>query len=77
VLLPENNTHLMQPLDVFVFAPMKRRWREVLSAWKDKCDREGRNFAALPKQQFPALIRKLMDKDYSESIKSGFECCTP
>jgi hypothetical protein len=65
----------MQPLDVSVFAPMKRRWREVLSAWKDKCDREGRNFAALPKQQFPALLRELMDKDYSEAIKSGFECC--
>ncbi len=28
-----------------------------------------------PKQPFPALLSALMDKDYSESIKSGFECC--
>lgn len=73
--LPENSTHLLQPLDVAVFAPMKRRWREVLSDWKDDCQRTNKNFATLPKKEFPALLRKLMEKDYGESIRSGFESC--
>lgn len=73
--LPENSTHLLQPLDVTVFAPMKRKWREVLSWWKEECMRHNRNFATLPKKEFPALLKKLMEKDYSESIKSGFACC--
>jgi hypothetical protein len=30
IFLPKNSTHLMQPLDFAIFAPMKRRWREVL-----------------------------------------------
>jgi hypothetical protein len=29
---------------------MKRRWREVLSTWKDDCIREGINYATIPKK---------------------------
>ncbi|KAJ8954513.1 hypothetical protein NQ318_000744 [Aromia moschata] len=29
-----NATHLMQPLDVAVFAPMKKKWREILDKWR-------------------------------------------
>jgi hypothetical protein len=43
---------------------VKRRWQEALSAWKDNCDCQGRNFAAVPKQEFPAILRELTDKDY-------------
>jgi hypothetical protein len=50
VFLPENSTHLLQPLDVAVFAPMKRRWREVLTAWKEECMRTHTNYTTLPKQ---------------------------
>jgi hypothetical protein len=35
VFLPENSTHILQPLDVAVFAPMNRYWREILSSWKN------------------------------------------
>jgi hypothetical protein len=35
---------------VAVFGPMKRRWREVLTRWKEECVRDGRNFATIPKQ---------------------------
>lgn len=75
VFLPENSTHLLQPLDVAVFAPMKSRWRDILSEWKDDCMRLNQNYATLPKKEFPGLLTKLMEKDYSQSIKSGFECC--
>lgn len=48
--LPENATHIMQPLDVTVFAPMKRHWRAILTSWKEECARMGNNYATLPKQ---------------------------
>ncbi len=48
IFLPENSTHLMQTLDVAVFAPMKRRWREVLREWKDQTMKVNKNYAALP-----------------------------
>lgn len=34
-----------------------------------------KNYATLPKKDFPGLLRQLMEKDFSESIRSGFECC--
>jgi hypothetical protein len=40
----------MQPLDVAVFAPMKRRWRDLLCVWKDECAASGDNYATIPKQ---------------------------
>ena len=58
-----------------MFGPMKRKWREVLSDWKDECERSGTNYATLIKQEFPALLNKLLQKDYSQSIRSGFEAC--
>jgi hypothetical protein len=50
LFLPENSTHLLQPLDVGVFGPMKRYWRELLRGWKEDCARKNLNFATLPKQ---------------------------
>jgi hypothetical protein len=73
IFLPQNSTHLMQPLDVAVFAPMKRRWREIVSEWKDDYMRRGENYTGIPKMKFPGLLKELMEKDYSESIRSGFK----
>lgn len=55
--LPENSTHLMQPLDVGVFGPMKRFWREILREWKEECDRKGLQFATLPKTVSTGTVR--------------------
>jgi hypothetical protein len=55
--LPENSTHLLQPLDVSVFGPLKRRWREVLEAWKDECTLNNISYPTLPKQvQYQFLV---------------------
>ena len=75
VPLPPNATHLMQPLDVSFFAPAKRHWQKVLSGWR----KESRRSGAIPKTQFPRLLRKLQDKlvndGISTNLKKGFEAC--
>jgi hypothetical protein len=70
--LPENSTHLLQPLDVAVFGPMKRHWRKILSDWKDECMKTGQNSATLPKQVFPTLLKKLMEKRLQRSHPERF-----
>lgn len=72
VLLPPNSTHLCQPLDVAYFRPIKRLWRKVLSDWKQK------KRGAIPKDQFPGLLKKVIDKlgpNSEENLKSGFRAC--
>lgn len=51
--LPPNATHLLQPLDVAFFRPMKIAWRKVLAKWKKTA--AGRKQASVPKDIFPAL----------------------
>ena len=34
IALPPNSTHLLQPLDVAFFRPLKSHWRDVLMNWK-------------------------------------------
>ena len=50
--LPPNATHLLQPLDVGCFAPLKRTGRKILTDWKMG---EGKHFNYLPKWCFPRL----------------------
>jgi hypothetical protein len=69
VLLPPNSTHLMQPLDVAFFRPMKNCWRGVLTEWKK------RNRGCLPKEMFPSLLKQTMDKIEAAqevNLKAGF-----
>jgi hypothetical protein len=35
IFLPPNSTHLTQPLDVAVFAPLKKQWRKELDEYKE------------------------------------------
>ena len=74
VCLPPNSTHLCQPLDVAFFAPMKRKWREILTQWK-KSPRN--NAGTLPKHQFPKLLRKLMEElpNQNDNMAAGFRKC--
>ena len=53
VCLPPNATHLMQPLDVGLFAPMKAAWRKQLTAYSDK-DPAAK---MLQKTEFPRMLK--------------------
>lgn len=57
--LPANSTHLMQPLDVAFYAPLKKYCRMILLEWKKK---DGRYIPALRKDYFPKLLSKLHEK---------------
>ena len=54
--LPPNTTHLLQPLDIGVFAPMKKAWKKILKAYKLETGGQ-----KATKEIFPSLIGKLWD----------------
>lgn len=72
VFLPSNSTHLTQPLDVAFFRPLKMAWRTILEDWKKG---PGRNEAAIPKNRFPVLLRRLFDSLKPQNVLSGFKKC--
>lgn len=75
VFLPNNSTHLTQPLDVAFFRPLKIHWRNILEQWKKT---EGKDECSLPKDRFPRLLKLLwlkIQKNGSENIVAGFNKC--
>ena len=69
-LLP-NTSHILQPLDVAVFGPMKRRWEQTASEWRrNHPDNElrPRNFASVFLPFYNEILKK-------ENIISGFWRC--
>jgi len=75
VCLPPNATHLMQPLDVSFYAPLKKAWRQILTSWKSTV---GKSRASLPKDQFPVLLKKLIattEPNVKRNLVSGFRTC--
>lgn len=72
VLLPPNSTHLLQPLDVAYFKPLKSGWRSALTKWKM------RNRGLLAKEVFPSLLKDALNaiEDKSaDNMKAGFAAC--
>lgn len=73
VFLPANSTGILQPLDVGVYGPMKRAWRNILEQWKMG---PGGQYIVLPRQFFPYLLSELMDKlDLSNLAIKAFAGC--
>lgn len=73
IALPPNATHLLQPLDVAYFRPMKIQWRKVLGEWKQSPS--GSRCATVPKDELPRLLKQLMTAlapDAPQNLKSGF-----
>ena len=60
--LPPNTTHILQPLDISVFSPMKQQWRTI-----SKHHKISTRASNVTKEHFPALIKQLWEK----SIKPG------
>lgn len=57
VCLPPHSTHLLQPLDVAFFRPLKMAWRKVLLSWKTENPRGG----VVPKEIFPKLLKRTLE----------------
>lgn len=73
--LPPNSTHLVQPLDVAFFRPMKTAWRKTLEKWKKG---PGRKQSSIPKDTFPQLLKTLtteIEANTAGNLKAGFEKC--
>ena len=82
--LVPNATHIMQPLDVAFFAPMKRVWRNILNNWKAA---PARGSSTISKDHFPRLLKQLCVAIYGDDsgedilmrqsarLVSGFRKC--
>ena len=67
--LAAHASHLLQPLDVSVFGPVKTKWRSVLN---DHCKANG--FKDVAKHHFPALMKNVVENSFQkENARSGFE----
>ena len=67
-LIP-NAPHLLQPLDIAVFRPLKVEWKKILQSWR----RESRIKGSIPKNHFPALSTNLQNTMKADNLKAGFE----
>ena len=78
VCLPANSTHLLQPLDVAFYGPLKQYWRKVIDEWKSGSMKKS---MILQKDCFPSLLKKLhsyiypSDQQTSDNLKAGFKKC--
>lgn len=52
----------MNALDVAFFRPLKTKWRQTLSEWKEK------NRGTIPKDRFARLLKKCIDDMGEENI---------
>ena len=69
ICLPPNITHLCQPLNVVVFRSAKIEWKDILDTWR----RESRRKDNLPKDAFPSMLRKLMQRLKPSNLIAGFK----
>lgn len=69
IALYPNSTHLMQPMDVAIFGPLKKKWRDAVHEWKYK----NNSFGTLTKEHFAELLHKvIMQNVKSEYFVAGF-----
>lgn len=66
-----NATHLLQPMDVACFRPLKYNWRQAVHDWKAKT-----TLPSLSKEIFCQLFSEVVTKTLKpELLQSGFEVC--
>lgn len=67
--LPAHTTHLLQPLDVSVFRPVKDKWRQVLKVFL-----KSNNFNEISKSDFTKLMKTVVEQSFTRgSAVDGFE----
>lgn len=67
VALYPNSTHLLQPLDVAVFRPLKMEWKRFVTEWRFAND--GRR---MKREEFSPLLKQVLDKLDGKVVASGF-----
>jgi hypothetical protein len=73
VFLSANTTHLLQPLDVVFYGPLKKKWCKTLVNWKKTF---GKNLTMLPKDYLPCLLSdllKLINDQVLHNMSMGFQ----
>ena len=68
ICFPPHCTHIIQPLDMSVFSPVKDAWRKILKEYQlETCD------ATVTKEDFPRLVSRLWEVTFLPThMKSGF-----
>lgn len=67
VALYPNATHIMQPMDVAVFHPMKSAWKKHVQKWR--LDNNGRK---MKREEFAPLLNTVFKDLKKETIANGF-----
>lgn len=71
IALFPNSTHILQPMDVSVFHPLKNSWKTGVQQYK--IDNDG---GKIKKENFGPLLKKVIDQAITPSmIKNGFKTC--
>ena len=84
ICLPNNSTHLCQPLNVAFYRPLTRSWRKILDEWKTTG--VATKSKTVTKEAFPGLLKQLCaslrndetedgDTLTSEALVAGFRKC--
>jgi len=70
VALYSNATHILQPLDVALFRPLKAAWKKTVDYWR--LNNEGQ----LRKEDFAPVLKTALDSlHYKRTLRKGFETC--
>lgn len=67
ITLYPNSTHLLQPMDLAVFRPLKAFWRKHVRIWKT--ENLGQQ---VKKDKFAIILKSALEELSQESIKNGF-----
>lgn len=65
-----NATHILQPADVSLFAPLKNNWKNIVFNWKKQ-----NNNKVVNKATFPSLLENAMQQISEDTVKNGFRKC--
>lgn len=72
VALVPNTTHMLQPLDVAVFSPLKQSWLKYVRKWRIE-----HNWEDITKFNLPAALHDILlnDPQFAENVRAGFKTC--
>lgn len=72
IALYSNATHILQPLDVAVFQPLKSKWKKTIDEWRIENGSQ-----KLKRENFAPVLKKALDAmpNLPKIIQNGFRTC--